>query len=394
MNFALSPTAEQLRSEIRSALAEEWPPGRRGYRIAEHDLNYPEHVCFRRRLGRHGWFGQGIPEEYGGSGGGVQERYVVACEFAYHGLTYPKVAVNMVGPLLLAHGSESLKHRFLPLISRGELEFSQAYSEPGAGSDLAALRTAARLDGEHWVITGQKLYCSFIHRSEYVVVAARTDPGAERHRGISLLIVPCDSPGLTYTPLWGMGDIRTNTVYLDEVVVPRENVIGAEHAGWSYLGSVLSLERLISFGVDNLRPIVEDLLQWLAGEPDASFWSDGALQAELAEVVTGMEGLDALARHTLYGLEQGRDMSAQAAEVKVFGTELRQRLTACVLEALGPLGQLWPDDPLAPLEGAALRANEAAVMPTFGGGGNEILRDLIAKRRLSGAATSIFGPGE
>jgi 3-oxocholest-4-en-26-oyl-CoA dehydrogenase alpha subunit len=394
MNFALSPAAEDLRGEIRSVLAEEWPAGRRGYRIAETDLDYPEHVRFRRRLGRHGWFGQGIPEEYGGSGGGVQERYVVACEMAYHGLIYPKVAMNMVGPLLLAHGSEDLKQRFLPLIARGEVEFSQAYSEPGAGSDLAALRTSGRLDGEHWLISGQKLYCSFIHRSEYVVVAVRTDARAERHRGISLLIVACDAPGLTYTPLWGMGDIRTNAVYLDEVVVPRESVIGTEHAGWGYLGSVLSLERLISFGVDNLRPIVEDVREWLAAEPDASFWSDPALQAELAEVIAGMEGLDALARHTLYGLEQGRDMSAQAAEVKVFGTELRQRLTACVVEALGPLGQLTSDDPRAPLEGAVLRANEAAVMPTFGGGGNEILRDLIAKRRLAGAATSIFESGE
>jgi 3-oxocholest-4-en-26-oyl-CoA dehydrogenase alpha subunit len=383
MDFGYSIEAEQLRAQMRAALAAEWPAGRYGYRAPDAALDYERHKEFRRQIGRHGWFGLGIPAQFGGSGGTTEQRFVVAEELAYHGVVYPKVAVNMVGPILVAHGSDDLKARFLPEIARGELEFAQAYSESEAGSDLASLRTTAVPDGDDLVIQGTKLYTSFIHRCEYCVVAVRTESTPRPHDGISLVIVPADAAGLSYSPLWGMGDLRTNVVVLDGVRVPRTNVIGGMGEGWRYLRTVLAFERLVSFGIGNLRPIVEDLLEWLAGEPDAEFFRDGAQQAELVAIEVGMRAMDALSRRTLWLIDQGADVGVESAQVKIFGTELRQRLTALAVDVLGPAGQLTPLDGDAPADGAIQRADEGAVMPTFGGGGNEILRDLIAKRTFA-----------
>jgi acyl-CoA dehydrogenase len=380
MDFGFSSEADALRARIKDVLAQDWVPGRRGYREPEAHLDYERHKQFRLQLGRHPFFGVGIPERYGGSGGGVELRYVVADEFAYHGLIYPKVAMNMVAPILLAHGTEDQRGQYLPRIARGEVEFAQAYSEPEAGSDLASLRTKGIVDGDELVINGNKLYTSFIHRCEYVVVAVRTDKDAPRHRGISLVIVPHGTPGLSYSPLWGMGDIRTNAVVLDDVRVPRANVIGSPNEGWAYLRTVLAFERLVSFGPGTLRPILDDLAAWLPQHPESPYYQDPELHARLANVEVGVRAMDALTRRVLWQIEQGHDVGAESAQVKVFGTELRRRLTALAMELLGSLAPLTAADPEAPLDGAIQRVDEASVMPTFGGGANEVLRDLIVHR--------------
>lgn len=384
MDFRFSERAEKLRRQIREVLAAEWPDGRRGYRRAESALDYEEHKRFRKRLAAHGWFGIGIPEEYGGSGGTREEQYVVAAELAYHGVPYPEVAVNMVAATILHHGSEVLKRRFLPAIAAGEVEFSLGFSEPEAGTDLAALRTTAVRDGDRYVIDGQKIYTSYVHRSEYCLVAVRTDPASRRHEGISLLIVDVDSPGIGVAPLWGMGDIRTNVTYWDQVRVPTANLLGEEGKGWTYLGTHLDVERLTSFTVDALRAPFDDLVDHVrrASRGGRPLREDPSARAAVAQLATEIEACEQLTRRALWLVSAQGYTRYESSQVKVVASELRQRLTAVALELVGERAQLLPDDPEAPLEGGMWRACEGAVMQTFGAGANEIQRDIVARRGL------------
>ena len=384
MDFQFSERALALRRQIRAVLAAEWPDGRLGYRRAESALDYEEHKRFRKRLAAHGWFGIGIPERYGGSGGTREEQYVVAAELAYHGVPYPEVAVNMVAATILHHGSEELKRRFLPAIAAGEVEFSLGFSEPDAGTDLAALRTTAVRDGGHYVINGQKIYTSYIHRSEYCLVAARTDPASRRQDGISLLIAASDSPGIGVAPLWGMGDIRTNVTFWDHVRVPAANLLGEEGQGWTYLRTHLDVERLTSFTVDALRAPFDDLLAHVrqADRGGRPLREDPFVRAELAQLATEIEVCDQLTRRALWLVSTQGRTRYESSQVKVMASELRQRLTAVALELLGEPAQLAPGEEGAPLEGGMWRACEGAVMQTFGAGANEIQRDIIARAGL------------
>lgn len=379
MNFEFSAEAEALRDEIRGALAAEWPRGRLGWRDAENALDYEAHKAFRRRLARHGWFGIGIPEDYGGRGGSKEMQYVVAAELAYQGVPYPEVAVNMVAHTILQHGSEEMKRGFLPGIAAGEIEFSLGLSEPDAGSDLAALRTVASLEAGRWIINGQKIYTSYIHRSEYCLMAVRTDPAAPKHLGISLLVVDVRSPGITVQPLWGMGDIRTNLTFWDNVEVPETNLVGGENQGWSYLNTHLDIERLTSFTVDALRAPFDDLVDHVRR---TGLGQDRHVRSLLGQLSAEIEALEALTRRTLWLVGSEGHTRYESSQVKVVATELRQKLARLGLEILGEEGQLVPDDPGAPLAGSMFRASEAAVMQSYGAGANEIQRDIIARRGL------------
>jgi alkylation response protein AidB-like acyl-CoA dehydrogenase len=382
VNFDLAPKAAALRDEMRSLLPGLWPHGRRGYRLQESAFDYVEHKLFRRELAAHGWLGYGIPEEYGGNGGGDEERFVVASEFAYHGVPYPKCALNIVVPMLRVFATENMKRWIFPLVSRGELEFSLAYTEPEAGSDLASLQTAATRCGDSYVIRGQKLYSSFVHRSELCLVAVRTSQSAEKHAGISLLVVPVDSAGLEQRPLWGMGDLRTNVVFFDDVVVPAANLVGGEGRGWDCLRSALAQERLASFSVSHLRPVFDDLIDYLRAEPAAPFWRDGGARHELAQQFAELAALEALSSRALWLLITGADAAAASAQVKIAGTELRQRLALLAMRAVGPPAQRIEGGEKPDFAGSLYRWCEAAVMPTFGGGANEVLRDLVGKQSL------------
>jgi 3-oxocholest-4-en-26-oyl-CoA dehydrogenase alpha subunit len=379
MDFTFSARAEELRAEIRRALSEEWPLGRLGYREPEAGLDYEAHKVFRKHLARHGWFGIGIPEAYGGRGGTREEQYIVAAELAYHGVPYPEVALNMVAPNMLLHASEQMKARFLPAIAAGDIEFSLGFSEPNAGTDLASLTTSARLVGDEYVINGQKIYTSYAHRSEYCLVAVRTNPDIPRHQGISLLVVDLLTPGIAVTPLQGMGDIRTNITFWDGVRVPRDNLLGEQDAGWGYLTSHLDFERITSFTVDALRAPLDDIVDFIGHD---SSRTDPWVRSEVAQLVVDTVVLDTLTRRALWLVTSSGHTNYEASEIKILATELRQRLTAVGLEVLGRDGQLLPADPHAPLAGGMLRACEGAVMQTFGAGANEVQRDIVARRGL------------
>jgi len=377
VRFELAAAAVDLRQEIRATLTAEWAPGRLGYRRKESDDVYSEMKSFRQRIARHGWFGFGIPEAYGGRGGSLEERYVVAAEFAYFAAPYPKIAMNMIAPMLLRNGSEEMKAKYLPRVATGDLEFAQAYSEPDAGSDLASLRTAASYEDGSYVINGQKLYSSLFHRSEFCVVAVRTDASSPKHRGISLLIVDVETPGIEVRPLWAMGDLRTNVVFFDNVVVPAENLVGQLNAGWDYIRTTLGFERLTAFSINEIRALFDDLMDYLLA---SGLESDPVVQMSMAQFATEMEVLDTLTLRALWTLEKEGQITYEGNQLKVIASELKQRIGHGGLQLIGHAAQAT--DAMAPLEGALMRSCEAALMHSFGGGANEIQRDIIANRGL------------
>lgn len=382
MQFELSANALRLRDDIRAVLAREWAPGRLGYRRKESEDVYSEMKAFRQRIARYGWFGLGIPENYGGGGGTLEERYVVAAEFAYFAAPYPKIAMNMIAPMLIRNAGEAMKAKYLPRVAAGEVEFAQAYSEPDAGSDLASLRTSASYEDGSYVINGQKLYSSLFHRAEYCVVAVRTDPRAPKHRGISLLIVDVEAPGIELRPLWAMGDLRTNVVFFDNVVVPAENLVGELNSGWDYIRTTLGFERLIAFSINEIRALFDDLIEYITV---SGLDSEPAVRRSMAQFATEMEVLDTLTLRALWKLETDGQIPYEGNQLKVIASELKQRIGHEGLQLIGHAAQ--GTDDLAPMEGALMRACEGALMHSFGGGANEIQRDLIANRGLGLART-------
>lgn len=203
---------------------------------------YMEHC---RRLGRDGMLGVALPKEYGGRGYGPVEQTIFANEIAWAEVTYPLITLNSVAPTILEYGSDAHKEYFIPRILAGECHFAIGYSEPGAGTDLAALRTTAVRDGDHYVVNGQKIFTSGAQHADYVWLAARTDPDAKKHKGISMLIVDCKDPGFSWTPIITMdGRHHTNSTYFEDIRVPADMLIGGENKGWDLIVNQLNHERV------------------------------------------------------------------------------------------------------------------------------------------------------
>src|SRR5688572_8007324 len=206
MDFRFPAEVQAFRSEVREFVAREWPRELgRGY-FAD---NYEKERDFRRKLAERGWLAISWPKEYGGSGKSILEQYVFCEDMAYYGAPYAATGINQAGPTVMTYGSEEQKAEFLPQLASGDIDFCLGYTEPGAGTDLASLQLRAVRDGDDYVLNGTKIFTSGAHRSEYCWLAARTDPTAPKHRGISLFMVPMDSPGITVTPIWTIGGYRT-----------------------------------------------------------------------------------------------------------------------------------------------------------------------------------------
>src|ERR1700679_2824786 len=222
----------------------------------------PTYTHYIRRMGQDGWLGVGWPEEYGGQARGPIEQMIFVEESHWAGVPLPLLTLNSVGPTLMALGTEEQKRRILPGILKGEVHFSIGYSEPSAGTDLASLKTRAVRDGDEYVINGQKVFTSAIQYADYVWLAARTDPEAPKHKGLSVFIVPVDTPGFHWTPLATIvGDITSSTFY-EDVRVPAENLVGAENQGWKLITNQLNHERVAICPASGLLRSLHDVRQW------------------------------------------------------------------------------------------------------------------------------------
>jgi 3-oxocholest-4-en-26-oyl-CoA dehydrogenase alpha subunit len=228
----------------------------------------PVLAAFQQAVAARGWYGLNWPPQYGGLGLGATYLHLLVREFQYAGAPIPDLTVTSIAPMIMQYGTEQNRAEFLPAIARGDLTVAVGYSEPDAGTDLASLRTRAELDGDEWVINGSKIWNSRAQLATHEWLCVRTDPSLPRHRGISVIMVPIDTPGIEIRPLTAWHDYRTNEVFLTDVRVPVTNLVGQPNCGWDYITGALALERAALTNVGDLRRAM-DVLIAAAGQPRA-----------------------------------------------------------------------------------------------------------------------------
>ncbi len=344
------------------------------------DLNDSPYTHYIRRMGQDGWLGLGWPVEYGGQARGPIDQMIFVEESHWAGVPLPLLTLNSVGPTLMALGTAEQKQRILPGIIRGEVHFSIGYTEPSAGTDLASLQTRAVRDGDEYVINGQKIYTSAIQYADYVWLAARTDPDAPKHKGLSVFIVPVDTPGFSWVPLPTIaGDITSSTFY-EDVRVPAENLVGAENQGWKLITNQLNHERVAICPASGLLRSLSEVRLWAQGHQlrdGRSLIDQEWVQMSLAKVHAKVEVLKLFNWKVAWAADKGLN-PADASATKVYGTELALEVYRLLLEVVGQAGYLVEGSPGAVLRGRLERQARSQTIFTFGGGTNEIQRDIVA----------------
>jgi hypothetical protein len=340
-----------------------------------------------RRLGKDGWLGFGWPKEFGGQGRSAIEQYVVFDEIQRAGVPFPFVTINTVGPTIMRFGTEEQKAAYLPGILAGELNVAIGYTEPSAGTDLASLRTTARLDGDEWVINGQKIFTSGANQADYVWLACRTDPDQPKHAGLSIIMVPTSSPGFRWTPIVTVGDIVTTTTYYDDVHVPAANLVGERGGGWRMITNQLNHERVGLAALGGLAwRLWGEVREWARDEAvpgGASKVIDLPwVRADLAECYARLEAMKLINWQLVEAVNEERLQPQDASVAKFYGTETHVLVYRKLLAILGSAGWLRGGSPAAALRGAVERAGRSAQINTFGGGVNEIQREIVAAAGL------------
>ncbi|WP_300439212.1 acyl-CoA dehydrogenase family protein [Zoogloea sp.] len=334
-----------------------------------------------RKIGRDGWLALGWPKEHGGQGYAATEQLIFFEEANIAGAPLPFVTISTVGPALMEFGTAKQKQQFLQGIAAGEILFSIGYSEPGAGSDLAALKTTARLDGDHFLVNGNKLWTSGAEAADYIWLAARTDPDLPRHKGISILILDTQEAGFSHTLIPTCSN-PTAATYYDNVRVPADMLVGKLNGGWQLVTSQLNHERLgLGAWSDKVVGLFRRVLLW-ARAPDESGRRaiDSAwVRSLLAECYARLEAMRLINFRIAADLERGRMDVALASSTKVYGSESAIEILRKLSEILGAGGLVHAGSAAALLLGELEYELRASVTLTFGGGTNEIQRGLIAQ---------------
>ncbi|MDX6234751.1 MAG: 3-oxocholest-4-en-26-oyl-CoA dehydrogenase alpha subunit [Nocardioidaceae bacterium] len=339
-----------------------------------------------RRLGADGWLGIGWPKEYGGQARSAREQFIMFDEVQRAGVPFPFVTINTVGPTIMRFGTEAQKERYLPGILAGEINVAIGYTEPGAGTDLASLRTSARLDGNEWIVNGSKVFTSGANQADYVWLACRTDPDQPKHKGLSMLMVPTDSPGFRVTPIVTVGDIVTTATYYDDVHVPADNLVGERGGGWRMITTQLNHERvgLAALGGPCWR-LWGEVREWArtAPAPEGGVLADVPwVRADLADCYARLEAMKLLNAQMVTAIAEDRLQPAEASSAKFYGTETHVHVYRKLLGILGAAGWLRAGSPGAALRGQVERMGRSAQINTFGGGVNEIQREIVAATGL------------
>jgi alkylation response protein AidB-like acyl-CoA dehydrogenase len=344
----------------------------------------PARKRFSRRLAQRGYLGLSWPVEYGGRGKPGIFEYLLNEELARVGAPLIGKGVGCVGQTLIRHGSEKLKREFLPKILNAEVEFALGYSEPSAGSDLAALRLRAEPDGEGWRLNGQKMFTTSAHFADWYWLAARTDVKAAKHRGISLFLLPMRQPGITIQPISTLGEHVTNQVFLDEVWVSADYLVGKVNVGWTYICEALDYERFTFYTFAPLEEKMTSLIDLVRTRccNGRSLLENDPLRHKLAQLATDVETARGLQRRVIEAATLGAVPNVEAAMFKLYSTELHQRMANVALDILGPEGLLHKDDSEAPAGGKWEWSYRATALDTIGAGSSEIQKNIIARRGL------------
>ncbi|GIE75193.1 acyl-CoA dehydrogenase [Actinoplanes philippinensis] len=371
MHVGYTPEQEKLRASLREYFADLMTPSRRAG-LTSGDGEYGDGATYRevvRQLGRDGWLTIG--------GRSRLDQLIFADEAALAGVPVPFLTLYTVGPTIARHGTAEQRERLVPRIEAGEVHFSIGYSEPGAGTDLAALTTRAVRDGDHYVITGQKMWTSLIQYADYVWLACRTSSEEKRHRGLSIIMVPTDSPGFSWTPVRTVAGPSTSATYYDDVRVPASALVGEENQGWRLITDQLNHERVALTSAAPLQRALREVRDWAVetGRIDHEW-----VRLHLARVHAGTEALKLFNWRAC--VSGGTPAAYRASAGKVYGTELAIEAYRLLMEVIGPAATIREGEPGAVLSGRIERMYRSSLILTFGGGANEVQRDIIAAAAL------------
>lgn len=390
MNFEFSAHEQRFIEEVRGFLKEEaelpdasdvMNPSRE----ADSQLaDSPARRAFMKRLADRGYLGMSWPKKYGGQERDGVYEYLLNEELASVGAPLIGKGVGCIGKTLIRHGSEKLKLEFLPQILSGDIEFALGYTEPSAGSDLASLKLKATREDNGWRINGQKAFNTSAHFADWYWVAARTDPEAPKHKGISVFLIDMKDPGLTVHPIETMGGHRTNQVFFDDVYVSDDYLVGDINKGWIYICEALDYERFTLYTVGPLTKKLELLTQMVQEETrdGAPVSADKTVRRKLARLATDVETAVMLQRRVIMGALDGDVPSNEAAMFKLYSTQLGQRMADTAMDILGAESVLATGAPGAPAGGRWELSHRATVVDTIGGGTSEVQRNIIARRKL------------
>jgi alkylation response protein AidB-like acyl-CoA dehydrogenase len=380
MYIGYTEEQEALRQELRAYYAKLLTPD------VEEQLSHaggvgPVPRSIWKQMCVDGWAGIGWPKEYGGQGRSAIEQFVFFDESMRAGAPVPMLTINTVGPTIMNFGTQEQKDFFLPKILKGEIHFCIGYTEPGAGTDLASLKTKAVRDGDEYVINGQKIFTSLASDADYVWLATRTNPEVAKHKGISMFIVPMNSPGVKVVPMKLLGEHDINATFYEDVRVPAGNLVGGEDSGWNLITNQLNHERVTLCSPGIIERTLAEVRAWA----QETRLADGRrvadqewVQVNLARVRAKLEFLRLINWKVAWTATQGHLDVADASSIKVFGTEFYLEAFRLLFEVIGQPAYLKRGSPESVLRSRLESLYRGMLILTFGGGTNEIQRDLIA----------------
>ena len=388
MDFTYPPEIQEFQQEVRQFIKDNWDPDvmdprREGMAQL---VDTPKRRAFMQKIAEQGWLGMSWPTEYGGSGKDGLYEYVLNEELAAVGAPYIGKGVGIVGKTIIRHGSNKLKREFLPKIRNAEIEFAIGYTEPNAGSDLGALEMRAVRDDERggWRLTGQKRFTTSAHFAEWYWLAARTDPGAPKHKGVTLFLMPMEQDGIQITNMPTMGDERVNEVFLDDVFVPDDYVVGEINKGFIYVSEALDFERFTLFTVSAYVKRYERFRDWIrTAERDGKpLKDDPIVRAKVVDLATRVEVAKMLTQRVIDIASKGGVPNVEAAMFKLWTTTIGQAIAEAFMEINGAQGTLKRGQSAAPMDGMFEHSWRYTVVDTVGAGTSEVQRNIIARRGL------------
>jgi alkylation response protein AidB-like acyl-CoA dehydrogenase len=390
MDTRFSPEENAFRAQVRAFLRQAWTP-ELTQRIDD-EAAYPQAIVeWQRRLFERGWVAPGWPKRYGGCEWSPTQRYLYDLERSAIGA--PDVlpfGIKMVGPVILKYGNDEQKSRFLPRILRGEDWWCQGYSEPGAGSDLAALKTRAERAGDHYIVNGSKIWTTYAQHADWMFCLVRTEASARRQDGISFLLIDMKTPGIRISPIVSIDGVHSlNEVFFDDVRVPLANLIGEPDRGWTYAKSLLAHERTAIAGVGDSKRRLRRLRDLARRETHGGrpLLDDPLVQARLADIEIELMALETMELRALFEASKGKGPGAESSLLKIKGSELQQALQQLMMDLAGLYGAVLPHGLDAQAIGhdfgdEARRAFMYGRAATIYGGSNEVQKNITAKAVL------------
>ena len=387
MRYEFTAEEEAFRAELLEWIENEVPEDLRGIGRAASDEEWENELRVRRQLADKGWLTLAWPTEYGGQGAPMMQQVIFNEEMVYHRIPGREpFGTRMLAPTLMVHGTEEQRRKYLPPIARGEVQWCQGYSEPDSGSDLASLQMRAVDDGDDFVVNGSKIWTSLAHRADWIFFLVRTDPDAPKHRGISFLLAPMDTPGISVEPIINMaGHHSFNQVFFEDVRVPKENLVGELNRGWYVAATLLDFERS---GVDypaQARRTLDDLIEYAhstLGADGEPLSKDPDTRRKFVELSIETDAARSIAYEVADMQAHGEIPNKEASMSKMLGTKLVQDVYGFGVDLLGMYGQLRPGSPRAVLEGRMLDMQLTTVAFTIFAGTTEIQKNIIATRGL------------